>query len=110
MKLFAVCVAVRLLFVVLAWNVSQNVLKALGVIALLPAIGFLVVYNRRMTGIEVGGKDIWWNDLRPAHSLFYFSFAYLAITGRQQLASFVLLFDVLFGIVAFIHHYDLKIS
>jgi hypothetical protein len=61
----------------------------------------------RKTGQEVFGEKIWWNDLRPLHSLLYFLFAYNAITGNKN--SWVyLLIDVIIGLVSFLifHYYN----
>jgi hypothetical protein len=107
------CIGVRFLFVIVAMYISTAYLKYLGYLALLPAIGFMYIYltGARKTGGEVFGGKIWWNHLRPIHSIFYFLFAYNAIIGNKQ-AWVYLLVDVLFGLMSFlIHHYvngDLK--
>jgi len=82
-------------------------LKYMGYVALLPAIGFMYIFltGSRKTGAEVFGEKIWWNNLRPVHSLIYFIFAYNAINGNKQ--SWVyLLADVTIGLIAYlIHHF-----
>ena len=82
-------------------------MKYLGYLALLPAIGFIYFFlsGTRNFGAEVFGDKIWWNNLRPIHSILYFLFAYNAIIGNKQ--SWVyLLIDVLIGLTSFlIHHY-----
>lgn len=101
------CIGIRSLFVVIAKYINAKYLKYLGYIALLPAIGFMYIYltGSRETGAEVFGEKIWWNDLRPIHSILYFLFAYNAIMGNKQ-SWIYLLVDVLFGLVSFlIHHY-----
>lgn len=101
------CIGTRSLFVIMAKYASAKYLKYLGYLALLPAIGFLYIYltGSRQTGAEVFGEKIWWNDVRPIHSILYFLFAYNAITGNKQ--SWVyLLVDVLLGLTLFLtHHY-----
>jgi len=82
-------------------------LKYLGYLALLPAIGFMYIYltGSRKTGAEVFGEKIWWNDLRPIHSMLYFLFAYNAIKCNKQ-SWIYLLADVLLGLISFlIYHY-----
>ena len=101
------CIGIRSLFVVIAKYINIHYLKYLGYLALLPAIGFIYIYltGSRKTGPETMGKKIWWNDLRPIHSILYLLFAYNAIRGNKQ-AWIYLLVDVLVGLISFsIHHY-----
>jgi hypothetical protein len=101
------CIGVRSLFVIIAKLVNTKYLKYLGYLALLPAIGFIYIYltGSRKTGAETFGEKIWWNDLRPIHSILYFLFAYNAIIGNKQ-SWIYLLVDVLIGFISFvIHHY-----
>lgn len=102
------CIGTRSLFAYLAKILPVKYLRFMGFIALMPAIGFLYIYltGIRQTGTEVFGDKIWWNDLRPIHSLLYFMFAYFAINGDQSIAWKILLIDVLIGLVSFLaHHY-----
>ena len=101
------CIGVRSLFVIIAKYINMKYLKYLGYLALLPAIGFMYIYvtGSRKTGAEVFGEKIWWNNLRPIHSIFYFLFAYNAIIGNNQ-AWIYLLVDVLIGLISFLlYHY-----
>jgi len=101
------CIGTRSLFVILAKCIHTDYLKYLGYLAFIPAIGFMYIYvsGSRKTGAEVFGETIWWNDLRPIHSILYFLFAYNAIQGNKQSWIF-LLFDVFIGLISFIqHHY-----
>ena len=97
------CIGTRSLFVLIAKNAGPKYLPLLGYLALLPAIGFMYIYltGSRKTGGEVFGEKIWWNDLRPIHSLFYFLFAYNAIVGNNT-AWMYLLVDVIFGLSSFL--------
>ena len=101
------CIGTRSLFVIIAKYIDTEYLKYLGYLALLPAIGFIYIYlsGSRKTGAEVFGEKIWWNNLRPIHSILYFLFAYNAIIGNKQ-SWIYLLVDVLIGLISFlIHHY-----
>jgi hypothetical protein len=104
---FVGCIGMRILFVFIAKNTSVTYLPYLGYLALLPAVGFIYIYltGSRKTGQEVFGEKIWWNDLRPLHSLLYFLFAYNAIQ-RNKNSWVYLLIDVVFGLFSFlIFHY-----
>jgi hypothetical protein len=101
------CIGIRSLFVIIAKYINTKYLKYLGYLALVPAIGFIYIYltGSRKTGAEVFGEKIWWNNLRPIHSILYFLFAYNAIIGNKQ-SWIYLLVDVLIGLISFsIHHY-----
>jgi hypothetical protein len=103
------CIGVRSLFVVIAKYIDPKYLKYLGYLALLPATGFMYIYltGSRKTGAEVFGEDIWWNNLRPVHSILYFLFAYNAIIGNSQ-SWIYLLVDVIIGLISFLIHHSVN--
>lgn len=100
------CIGTRTLIVLLAKNISLNKLPILGYISLIPAIGFAYIYltKTRNTGGEVFGAKIWWDHIRPVHSILHFAFAYYAINKNKN-AWKILGADVLFGLIAFLHHH-----
>jgi hypothetical protein len=101
------CIGTRTLFVYLAKIASKPVLKVLGYLALLPAIGFFYLFfsGSRKTGAEVFGDKIWWTNLRPIHGFLYLLFAYNAING-SNFAWVYLLIDVIVGLISFlVFHY-----
>lgn len=100
------CIGTRALAAYTAKVASTQYLRYLGYLALVPAIGFAAIYltGSRKTGAEVFGAHIWWNDLRPVHSLLYFMFAYNAIKGMRS-AWLFLLADVCIGLGAFLAHH-----
>lgn len=85
---------------------DETLLKYMGILALVPAIGFLTIYMMgwRKTGVEAGGK-IWWNGLRPIHGILWLTFAALAITGYKH-AWFALFADTVIGLAAWMHHHQ----
>ena len=97
------CIGSRSLLVYLAYNINKTYLFYMGLLALIPSIGFLYIYlsGSRKTGQEVFGDKIWWNQLRPIHSLLYFLFAYNAIVGNTN-AWVYLLVDVIIGFTSFL--------
>jgi len=101
------CIGMRLLFVIIAKNVSIKYLYYLGYLALVMPIGFMYIYltGSRQTGVEVLGDKIWWNNLRPLHAFLYGLFAYNAIQGNPN--SWIFLFlDVIIGLISFLtYHY-----
>ncbi len=100
------CLIVRSLLVILAKQINIKYLPWLGILALIPAIGFFTIYIRksRLTGPEVFGEKIWWNSLRPIHGLLYLLFAWFAIQ-KQSFAWIFLLIDVIIGFTVFLLHH-----
>lgn len=98
------CIGTRLLMTYLAM-VFTEYLPYMGYIATIISAGFFYIYftGSRPTGIETGGKPIWWNHLRPIHGFLYGLFAYLAITGNKS-AWMVLFADTMFGLTVGILH------
>jgi len=99
------CMGVRFFLVYLA-KTQLRILKYLGYIAILPAIGFLSIFfgNLRTTGAEVFGGKIWWNPLRPIHGILWAIFAYFAIKEDPR-AWIILLIDTLLGLFAFLGYH-----
>jgi len=101
------CIFVRVLITILAKQIDPSYLPYMGFIALFPAFGFLFIFltGSRKTGLEVGGDKIWWNYLRPLHSLLYFLFAYNAILKNPNSWQFLAI-DVSIGLISFLmYHY-----
>ena len=101
------CIGVRSLIVYFVININIYYLPILGYLALIPSIGFLYIYltNSRLTGPEVFGGKIWWNNLRPVHAILYFLFAYNAINKNHNSWIFLLI-DVIIGLFSFlIYHF-----
>ena len=102
------CIGSRSLLAYTAKRIENSYLPYLGYVCLIPAFGLMYIFitGSRDYGIEAGGK-IWWNMLRPIHSMLYFLFAYNAIM-RNENAWIFLALDVLIGLFAFIiyHFYN----
>ena len=101
------CIFVRIIITILAKQIDPSYLPYMGFIALFPAFGFLFIFltGSRKTGLEVGGDKIWWNCLRPLHSVLYFLFAYNAFFKNPNSWQFLAL-DVSIGLISFLlHHY-----
>ena len=101
------CIGIRTFIAIYSKTASPLALRIMGYAAMIPAIGFMYIYatDSRKTGPETLGEPIWWNSLRPLHSLLYFMFAYLAINNSPD-ASKPLFIDVIVGFVSFIiNHY-----
>lgn len=112
MLFYLLCIPMRLLLVYIAYilldsSPSSSSFLRYAMIAILTVIGigFWTIYLKgwRKTGVETGGKLIWWNNLRPIHGSLYLLCALLAISGVKN-AWVILLIDVLFGFFASVVH------
>ena len=94
----AVCIPVRILLALEA----KKAPPWLVILALAISIGFMYIWitGARKTGIETGGKPIWWNSVRPVHSLLWLGFVIGALTGPPDAWKFLAL-DVILGLVLF---------
>ena len=99
------CVFIRSLFVIISYKINKKYLPILGTLAILPAIGFFLIYfkliNRKSGAL---GQKIWWDNLRPIHALLYLIFSYLAIK-KSRFSYIPLLIDVLIGIISFVNNH-----
>jgi hypothetical protein len=103
------CIGTRLLLVYITKNIDKKYLPYCGVIALIPAVGFLYIFltGKRKTGGEVFGGKIWWNKLRPVHAFLYILFAIMAF--REESNAYIpLLIDVSIGLIAFIYYHFIQ--
>jgi energy-coupling factor transporter transmembrane protein EcfT len=101
------CIPARLFLVFLAKYGDRQIRNLVSVITFLIATGFLIIYfgGFRKTGVETGGNLIWWNDLRPLHSLLYYSFT-ISNYYNYKNAWQILLLDTFIGLSSFlIFHY-----
>lgn len=103
------CILTRIVFFVLAKYSSILTQNVLGYIAFIIATGFIIIYmfGLRKTGFETGGEAIWWNNLRPIHSVLYYLFFWNIFYGNRTEAWQILLVDVLVGLGSFVFYHFL---
>jgi hypothetical protein len=105
------CIGARSLITYVAKRVCddpvlrEKYLPMLGMVALIPAIGFTYIFltDSRQTGPEVFGGKIWWNNFRPIHAALYAIFALFAIK-KHPYAWVALAADVGLGLSAFAYN------
>ena len=73
--------------------------------ALCISSGFMYIWANglRQNPAETGGEKVWWNDMRPVHSVLWGTFAYMAFNGSPN-AWKVLALDVTIGFSAWVKH------
>jgi len=96
---FTVCLGIRSLIAHAFHRAPGRYLPIMGVLALIIAIGFMMIYLlgwRQGSVVETGKAcKVWWNDLRPIHAALYL-LSGLAALKRQR--STYLWMDVWIGI------------
>jgi hypothetical protein len=100
------CIGSRALLAYLAYALSTSQLYYLGFLTMIPVFGwiYIILTGSRKSGLETGGEPIWWNNLRPVHALNYAAFSLMAFQGNEK-AYLFLVFDVVFGLFAWIQHH-----
>jgi dipeptide/tripeptide permease len=103
--LFIICIFVRLSLVYLTYimgNRYPDLVKPIGLMFAMLSIGFFIIEFFKLKQYGAFGNKVWWN--RYVHSLFFAMFAYLTFQQNKK-AYIVLLLDVIFGILHYIHNY-----
>ena len=104
------CIPTRILFTMLAKTLKGKQLKLLALVATIISFGFMYIYvtGIRKTGAETMNAPIWWNNLRPIHSLLYATFAILAFLDKEN-SHIPLAIDVVIGFSSFVtEHFGLN--
>jgi hypothetical protein len=104
------CIGTRSFLAYFAKTTNTENLQILAYIALVISFGFMYIFltDSRKTGIEVFGDKIWWNNLRPIHSIIYFLFAYNVLVLKNKQAWKLLVLDVIIGLISFLYyHYNM---
>ena len=98
------CMGSRLALVYLAYTYPQF-LRPMSFMALAISLGFMYIWANglRQNPAEAGGEKVWWNDLRPVHSILWGTFAYMAYNGSPD-AWKVLAVDVTIGFGSWVNH------
>lgn len=99
------CILSRLLITYIAS--IEKYTKILGLLALIPSFGFMYIYvfGLRKIGSETFGELIWWNHLRPIHSINLLLFSIMTMFNYTRENAWIILFlDTLLGYMSWILH------
>jgi hypothetical protein len=108
MLLFLVgCVGIRYYLTKLVLVNNDNLRYILISLFTLISIGFMYIYitGSRKTGPETFGKPIWWNNLRPVHSILYGLTAFALLKHDAESASNLLKLDLGIGVMFFLMYH-----
>lgn len=95
------CICLRIIISLIAKKTPHDKLPILGIIALIPAFGFIHMYFDKD---KQNGVTIWWKNLRLFHAFMYFMFSYGAI-NKDENAWKILFADAIIGLLAWYFHY-----
>jgi hypothetical protein len=106
------CIPTRIGLAFLAKYISDKYLIYWGLVVLAISIGFLYLFftGNRKTGIETGGKPIWWMNFRIFHGLMYLAAAFFAFQKDGNSAFQIVLVDTLVGLVLFVNQHFIKMD
>ena len=102
------CIPLRFALVYFAANSNELSLKIMGIMSCILSLGFMFLYltGIRTVGIETLGDKIWWNNLRPFHSILYLIFGILSLNNVKK-AYYLLLVDVIIGLLSFLLYHNI---
>ena len=101
------CIPARIGLVFLAKMLPNQYLPYMGAVTLIPAMAFLIIYlfDLRKTGMETFNQPIWWNQLRPVHSILYGSFSYMAY-NQHKYSYIPIAIDTILGLCSFLYYHS----
>jgi hypothetical protein len=102
------CIPSRFLLSYIAKILPLKYLPFMGIIMLIPVIGWTYIYltGSRKIGMETLGAEIWWNDLRPLHAGLYFTFVLMAF-NKSNNAYLPLFIDTFIGLISFFKYHKI---
>lgn len=106
------CIPARLSLAFLAIKIPKEYLNYWAIIVLSIGIGFLYLFftGKRKTGIETGGRPIWWANFRIFHGLMYTVAGIFALNDNSKTAFQIILADTIVGLGLFINKYFIKMN
>lgn len=103
------CITSRLALAYIIKSYTNNYYMQLLLTIIVATIGFgfitIFLTGIRKTGLETGGKPIWWNILRPFHGLAYLISAWLLFNGgsyNKNMSGNILIIDTIIGLIMWI--------
>lgn len=123
------CIPTRLgLGFLTGYSIQYPILQLiLGLMFGIISIGFITIFlfGLRKKGAETQGQPIWWNYLRPIHSLLYGIVAYLLLSSfinyyynqgdnkfnlktTLKLGKNIIIGDTIFGLISFIIYHSIQ--
>ena len=105
------CIGSRLALTMLSKYIKVDYLPLFTLFTIPVSVSFMYLYifgnktaDRQLEWL--GDKKIWWNQLRPIHSILFMIFSIMAI-NRSSNAWILLLLDTIIGFTAWIIHHKL---
>ena len=105
------CIGCRLTLSMIAKYIMIDYLPLFAIFTIPISISFMYLYifgndtaNRQLEWL--GDKEIWWNQLRPLHSILYMIFSIMAI-NKLSYAWVILLVDTMIGLVSWLYHHNI---
>jgi hypothetical protein len=105
------CIGTRLALTILAKYIAIDYLPYFTFFTIPVAISFMYLYifgndtvNSQLEWL--GDKKIWWNELRPIHSISFMIFSIMAVNKSPD-AWIILLLDTIFGLISWLIHHKI---
>lgn len=104
------CIPSRILLIASPHFVKNHeaIRKLLSCIFIAIGLGFLIIYifDLRKTGIETGGRKIWWNEIRQVHGILYLVAGILLFNREYESVKIILAIDIIIGIIIWKNYHN----
>jgi hypothetical protein len=105
------CIGSRLSLSMIAKYIMIDYLPLLAIFTIPISISFMYLYifGNDMADKQLewlGDKKIWWDQLRPLHSILFMIFSILAI-NKLSYSWLILLLDMIIGLISWLIHHNI---
>lgn len=105
------CIGSRLSLSMIAKYIMIDYLPLLAIFTIPISISFMYLYIFGNDVVDkqlewLGDKKIWWNQLRPVHSILFMIFSILAI-NKSSYSWLILLLDTIIGLISWLIHHNI---
>ena len=101
--LYVICISFRIIPIYIMYK-FKNTQKYFRLIYLIISCFFLYkFYNHNNTDVGFFGGDIWWNNLRIVHSIYYILWCAISMYYSNKHTELLLIFDLLIGIITYVN-------
>ena len=102
------CLPMRILIALLPIYLNNYLNKIFSIITLIIGVSFIYAFFSNTRHFGIFNQPIWWHNIRLIHGMLFLT-ASIYLYNNNNMASIVLLLDVLLGFIYFLNNHFFKI-